>query len=394
MSRKLSTLLTTLLIVFVMINIVLAPAVCIKGAEAGLLLWFNKLLPSLFPFIVLTNMLFNMGIIFKLSHFIGPITSKIFKISGSSFLTFLVGLIAGYPTGAKLSKQLLESKNISFTEAQKTFCFANNCGCLFIIGTIGSIFLKDVRLGYFLVFIHFLSAFTMLLLFRFYTPNTQSLTLIKSPNTPSTTPTFSSAFTSAVQNAMDTIVYVGGYIIFFSVIISILKNSTFVQNLITSISHLTGSSASTLSSLLLGSFEFSNGVALICQTNDFTLQTFGLISAIIAFGGFCVLFQSAHVLQGSGISLGIYVFSKVFQAIIAYLYTILLLPMFSMYTKQTNISFSPTYLLLLISVSALTIFIFRILSHTPVRTSSSSLQAIPVIRNNKPKSSKRLKKGA
>lgn len=372
MRNKLSTPLTTLLIALIMFNILSAPAVCIKGAESGLLLWFNKLLPSLLPFIILTNMLFNLGIIFKLSRLINPITSKIFNISGSSFLTFIMGIIGGYPTGAKLTKQLLDSHSISFSEAQKTFCFSNNCGCLFIIGTVGSILLGNTTLGYFLVFVHICSAFTMLLLFKFYTPTNTCPSHLTTPPRNTPTPGFATAFTTAVQNAMDTIVYVGGYIIFFSVIISIIKSSSIIQNLLEFISTYTGLSSHFLTSLLLGSFEFSNGVSMVCTQSTLTIQGLGLMSAIIAFGGVCVLFQSAHILQGSNLSLGIYILSKLFQAGIAYVYTLLFYPMFFVYTPQTSV-YTLKHLVTLGILFTLLILILKSLSCTRKKFLSKAL---------------------
>lgn len=372
MQKKLTTPLIAISIGFIMFNILLSPEICIKGAESGLLLWFNKLLPSLLPFIILTNMLFNLGIIFKLSKAFDPFTSKFFKISGSSFIVFIVGFIAGYPTGAKLSKQLLDSHSISYTEAQKTFCFANNCGCLFIIGTVGSILLGDPRIGYFLVLVHILSAFTMLLLFRFYTPKYSMVSKQTTITTPPVIHNFSTAFTSAVQNGMDTIVYVGGYIIFFSVILSILKTSQLVESIISVLATLSGISSTFLTSLFLGSFEFSNGVALVCQSSTLSLSHLGLISFIVGFGGFCVLFQSAHFLQGSNLSLGLYIISKFSQAIIAFIYTLLFYPLFFMYTDQTTIQ-SSKYIISLFLVIIAIIFIFNRLSSSRRKRSSSHI---------------------
>ncbi|MGL6174537.1 MAG: hypothetical protein ACRC1P_08015 [Cellulosilyticaceae bacterium] len=372
MRNKLSTILTTLLIGLLMFNILSDPAICIKGAESGLLLWFNKLLPSLLPFIILTNMLFNLGIIFKLSRLLNPITLKLFKISGSSFLTFIMGIIGGYPTGAKLSKQLLDSHSISFSEAQKTICFSNNCGCLFIIGTVGSILLGNPALGYFLVFVHICSAFTMLLLFRFYTPPYAMPERLTTLHKPASSPSFATAFTSAVQNAMDTIVYVGGYIIFFSVIISILKSSPIIQKSLEFAATSTGFPSHFLTSLLLGSFEFSNGVALVCSQPTLNLQGLGIISAIIAFGGLCVLFQSAHLLQGSNLSLGIYILSKLFQSGIAYFYTLLFYPVFFVYTNQTSGSLLKQLFILGILFFTL-ILTLKALSHTQKKISVKAL---------------------
>ena len=156
------------LIISLIVIMLLEPNVCIEGATLGLLLWFQKVLPSLLPFIILINLLCFLGVIFKLSQPINTLTTKLLGLSGSSFLIFLLGLISGYPMGAKLTKNLLEAGQLSYEEAQKNLCFVCNCGPLFIIGTIGTLMLGNSSLGYFLLFIHILSAFIMLLLSRFY----------------------------------------------------------------------------------------------------------------------------------------------------------------------------------------------------------------------------------
>ncbi|OOB77631.1 MAG: hypothetical protein BEN19_01600 [Epulopiscium sp. Nuni2H_MBin003] len=338
---------STVIIILLMAYTLIEPQVCITGATTGLLLWFNKVLPSLLPFIILTQLLFKLGLIFKLEKYLGKFSYRLFGVSGSSLVTFVLGSIGGSPTGAKLTKQLLG--NISNTEAIKTLCFSNNTGPLFIIGTVGTILLKDVRLGYFLMIVHILSAFTILLLTRFYkTPSSQNVVRNTYSNQK-----FVEAFTESVQNSMETIVYVGGFIIFFSVIISILKSLSIFNVLIASVAEIFNVEAVLLEGVVLGSMEFSNGSALIAPYFGQYQNVLPILSLTLAFGGFCVFFQTAQIL--SSISLGVYFVSKVMQGVFAYLLTIILYPVY-----QTFILKVPTiidlkgvvgYLVLFVSIA-------------------------------------------
>lgn len=359
MKKIISLLLTSCLIGFMMLTMLTMPSVCITGATEGLLLWFHKLVPSLLPFIILMNMLCSLGIFFRLSDKLSFVTQRLFSVSGTTFMLFLLGLVGGYPMGAKLAKQLLDTKQLTYEEAEKSLCFGTNCGPIFIIGTVGTIMLGNTQMGYFLLLVHILSALFMLLLSRFYTPKTHTR-LIPLPHTQPTI-TLSHALTQSVQNGMDTIVYVGGYIIFFSVIIHILKSTTLFHTLIRFTSFLSNMPAHALETLFLGSLEFSNGSALATTATPVTIQSLAILSALIAFGGFCVFFQCSYVLQGSGLPLKIYLISKIFQSFIAYSLTFLLPPIFPLFISTSN-TLILVPLIILLSTCFCTSLVFKSLS--------------------------------
>lgn len=327
MRKNITQFILFICIAVMMIVLLLFPSICIAGATEGLLLWFHKLLPSLLPFMILMNLLCSMGIFFTLSHRLSFLTQRCFHLSGPTFMLFLLGLIGGYPMGAKLAKQLLDAKQITYAEASKSLCFCSNCGPLFIIGTVGTIMLGNTSLGYFLLAVHVLSALVMLLLSRFYSPKNQTHIIHLPCGTSSISP--SEAFTKAVQNAMDTIVYVGGYIIFFSVIIHLFKASSLFHELLAQLSELFTLSPKLLEALILGSLEFSNGAYLVASLAPPTLVTLALLSVLLAFGGFCVFFQCSYVLQGSSLPLSTYFISKCLQAVIAFCLTFILAPFFT-----------------------------------------------------------------
>ncbi|MGL5676725.1 MAG: hypothetical protein ACRDDX_09950 [Cellulosilyticaceae bacterium] len=357
MKNRLANLIITLFIGSMMLLFLLFPTVCIEGATEGLLLWFHKLLPSLLPFMILMNLLCLMGVILKFGHALTRFTQKLFKISGNSLIIFLLGLMGGYPMGAKLTKQLLDTKQISFDEASKTLCFGTQCGPLFIIGTVGTLMLGNTSLGYFLLTVHISSACVMLLLSRFYaSPYTSRIayTPLHSPGLP-----LSEAFTHSVQNAMDTIVYVGGYIIFFSVIIHLVRDASLFHTFTAKLSTLLPLSAPQWEALLLGSLEFSNGAFLASKLAPLSLLNLGLLSALLAFGGFCVFFQCIYVLQGSSLPLSTYLTAKCFQAGIAFCLTFLLAPFFTLPLPVSPTSLPLFLLFILCFLCAIT---FRYLS--------------------------------
>ena len=356
------------MVFMMMLLMLICPKVCIEGASSGLLLWFQKVLPSLLPFIILINLLCSLGIIFKCSRLLNPITQKLFHLSGNGLIIFLLGLISGYPMGAKLAKNLLEEGQITYEEAQKSLCYSCNCGPLFIIGTVGTLMLQDTNIGYFLLVVHILSAFIMLILSRFYTIPQNSTHVLHNNNSSSLS--FSTAFTSAVQNGMDTIVYVGGYIIFFSVISNLLAHSSLYTSLTQFFGNLVGVSPTLIHSFLLSSLEFSSGSARLTSLLPLNTTLLALLSAVIAFGGFCVCFQSQHVLQGTHLSLKPYIYSKLLQALLAYVLTFILYPIWN---PALALNFSFKWYLLLGIVLIWIIFLFKTLSPHRVTLKTHSI---------------------
>lgn len=349
MTAKSKYRLSLLLTISLMLTFILYPKLSIEGATNGLLLWFNKVLPSLFPFIVLTNILASLNIVSSLCIKLSPLSQKILGLSGNSLFVFVISLIAGYPTGAKLTAQLLTQKQLSLDEAERIIGFSNNCGPLFIVGTVGTLLLHRADLGYFLLFVHILSALTLLLLFSFSQRNTfkpASSSVLLRPSSTS----FASLLTQAIEIGMDTLVYVGGYIIFFSVIVHLISCSSFINTCLEILSHYTCISVTLFQGLLLGSLELSTGMATLSHflENQFSLNLLAAMSALISFGGFCVYFQALHFLQAFSLKTKLYLIYKSLQAVFSAIYVYLFYPLLLNITQKTPFYFSFKSFLLLV----------------------------------------------
>lgn len=262
-----------------------------------------------------------------------------------------MGLMAGYPMGAKIITGLVKQKTLTLAQGEKALCFCNNCGPLFIIGTVGTILLQNTQLGYFLLFIHILSAIIMSFLLTAY--KIPFYVQKSSHNTLNSDFHFAPAFTKAVEDGMDTIVCVGGYIIFFSVLTHIFMDSI-VFKVYLNFPLIKTLSPALVQGIFTGILELSNGVGSFSKAfmNTPSIYTLAFLAASISFGGFCVYFQTLFVLGDIPFSTKPYLLCKLFEGILSFLLTCVFYPMFFMYTSKTTLYYSLIWgFIMLISLS-------------------------------------------
>jgi len=160
------------IVAFVVIGILIYPKPVFESSKDGLLLWFNTVLPSLFPFMVGTYLLIELGIVNFMGVLFEPIMRPLFNVPGIGAFAWIMGLVSGYPIGAKITADLRANGNITRVEAQRLITFSNNGGPLFILGAVSVGILNKPELRLFLLFIHYLSALSMGIVFRFYKKET------------------------------------------------------------------------------------------------------------------------------------------------------------------------------------------------------------------------------
>ena len=108
----------------------------LSAAKDGIYLWANSVVPSLFPFFVATELLTYTSIISILGKHLNKLMRPIFNVPGEGAFALLMGIISGYPVGAKIVCKLKEDGKCSDIEAERLLSFTNNSGPLFIIATV------------------------------------------------------------------------------------------------------------------------------------------------------------------------------------------------------------------------------------------------------------------
>ena len=84
---------------FVMLSF---PSEVFEGAKSGLLLWFLTVLPTLFPFLLISRLLLDSCACSLLNKLLAPVISRLFGISAQGSFAFIVGSCCGYPMGQRL----------------------------------------------------------------------------------------------------------------------------------------------------------------------------------------------------------------------------------------------------------------------------------------------------
>ena len=186
------------------------------------------LLPSLFPFFVLSSLLISSGIVQRIAPHLERMTQYLFGLPGSCAAAVLLGAVGGYPVGAKTAASLYQQGVCRKEDALTALRFCNNAGPAFLISAVGSGLLGDKRLGILLYGLHLISSMLIGLLFR-ENKDVVKLYNITDKNAPNTSRT--SDFLQAVTGSFSAFLNVCAFVLLFSVIICLLKQLPLLSRL-------------------------------------------------------------------------------------------------------------------------------------------------------------------
>ncbi len=118
----------TVSFLFLFILMLCYPAQSVYYAFTGLTLWFQKMIPSLFPFMILSGIMIRMNLTGYFSLILSPILKPLFKVSNNGAYCIIMGFLCGFPMGAKVIADLYGQNKISKQEATYLLSFCNNIG--------------------------------------------------------------------------------------------------------------------------------------------------------------------------------------------------------------------------------------------------------------------------
>lgn len=304
----------------------------------GLVLWATAVVPSLFPFFVATEMLSYTNVISFFGKWLNPIMRPLFGVPGESAFAFIMGLISGYPVGAKIVSNFTKQGICTKEEAERMLAFTNNSGPLFIIGTVGISLFGNTNIGILLFITHVLACISVGIILNFTSFHKrkfnkfESKILKKNVTTKSKTASFSSLgeiLGDSIKKATSTILMIGGFVVMFSVVISILNQSHLLfsfAKIISPIFSTIGIPTEFIGPVLSGMIELTNGVSLISKIaiKDISINII-LCAFLLGFGGISVLLQVFSIVSKNGLNIKKYVYGKLLQGCLAAFYTFIAL---------------------------------------------------------------------
>ncbi len=337
-------------IFILVISFLIYPESCLKAARYGLELWFNTVLPSLFPFVLVSFMLLETGVIRLIAHFFSPVTQFLFGAPGESAFIFLASALSGYPVGARLAAELYQSGRMSEADAQAVVRFTSVSGPIFITGAVASGMLRLPEAGIYLTVTHYLSAILTGVIFGLFRHRYAGKALRPKENfhdaltrfrtDAAQCPPLGVLMADGVEKAMALILRIGGYIMLFAVIMELLSVSRIlglITNVYSPLAQLMGISDQGVSAIVLGSLEASTGCANAAAAGMPLDLKLPMIASVIAFGGICVHMQTRAVcavvkLKPKGFSL-----AKMLQGTLSCLLCALALKLFPLAAAASSV---------------------------------------------------------
>lgn len=320
-----------IIILLLIISIVKNPSMSINSAKTGLNLWLNILVPSLFPFLIMSELFISSGLVKSLGSLLEPVMKPIFGISGEGSFPFIMSLVSGYPVGAKLTSRLRGLDIISKEEGDRLITIASTSGPLFILGSVSIGMLSLADIGGLLIIPHYLAVITVGLIFRCIPSNPKNNFYHKSPSSQMNSmgkeiesDSIPIIISNSVRDSINSILIIGGFVIIYNVIIDVLLDSQFISILLIDLSRILKVDQELLKGFFAGLIELTTGCSRIASLNINIMIKIQTINFLIGWGGLSILSQAISFISQTDISIKKYISSKFLHGIISSIYTYLL----------------------------------------------------------------------
>ena len=312
--KKMRDALVGLTLLLATAGLVAAPGEAIAGAKDGLTLCFNVIVPSLFPFFVLSSLVVDLGLAAYLGQALEGLMRPLFRVSGSCAAALALGFIGGYPVGARTALQLYQQGLCTKAEAERLLAFCNNSGPAFILGVVGAGIFGDSRVGLLLYLTHALASLLVGLLFRFY-GGSERKRPPKAQSKPIQAVTIPAAFTGAVTRSLQSTLNICAFVVFFSVVLQLMSAYGLFAGLAQLLA-LAGFQAEWARRLVAGLLELSSGVSSLRGSTQLAGRV-SMAAFMLGWAGLSVHCQVLSFLVDSGLSAKTYLAGKLCHGFIA-----------------------------------------------------------------------------
>ncbi len=239
-----------------------------------------------------------------------------------------MSLLSGYPVGTKITSRLREERLITKNEGDRLICFTSTSGPLFMLGAVSIGMLNDPTISPLIIIPHYLSVLVLGLFSSFYNSSNRKTTKTQNRNIfheiqgsykiwSKTKKPIGSLIAKSVKESMDTIILIGGLIIFYSVLVEVLFSMKFLNTILYYISNLLDLDAQLIKGTIIGFFEMTIGCKNIALSNINFINKILIINFLIGWGGLSVHSQALSFINNTDLNSRLYIISKFFHGILS-----------------------------------------------------------------------------
>lgn len=302
--KKIISILVLSILVF---YILLFPGEAIQAASKGLMLWYNKILPTLLPFAIISYIFITTGILNGLAGVVHKIIHKILPVSKDGIYPFIAGFLFGFPMGSRIAALLVEQRQMDYQEGNRLFAITNNISPVFISGFILTTSLHRPELQAVTLFILYLPPIVYFILdSHLHSNKNESVPQMvifsghqNNLSTKKAAPRSQINFKiidAGIMSGFETLTKLGGYIMLFAIFSQITTHIPTTSTI--------------LLCLITGLTEITNGIACISDSSLPFETKYLLIILCTAFGGLSGLAQTASMVKDAGFQMWDYIKTK------------------------------------------------------------------------------------
>ena len=256
----------------------------------------TTLIPSLFPFMVLSSIFIECDVVSLLGRLLGKRSEKLFGISAKALAAVLSGLLFGFPIGVLALISLYDRNEISNSELSRSIGFCGIPSFGFTVNTVGISLFADKSFGLFMYFSSLLAA--LISGFAFNRGKKDSYINYIPPT--SKIKKTSEIITNAVITSAKAVFTLCAYVLFFSCICDCLTET------------LTGSPQ--ISAVFGSLLELTCGVFACSNTSGYL--KYAICGFTIGWSGLSVHLQTVALLKNRVEKYSIYFYQKAFQGLL------------------------------------------------------------------------------
>lgn len=301
-----SGIVSGLFILVAFLLILCSSDVAIEYMKKGLILCSRAVIPALFPFMVISELIVSSGIGVRASRLFARPMRRLFGVGEAGAAAYILGLVCGFPIGAKTAVSMYDRGCITKGELERLMTFCNNPGSAFVISAVGVALLGNKRIGVALYLSVFLSSMLVGIVgkhFLGYKKKGEPRSNIFIPRELNV-----KCITDAVQSSAASMLTVCAYVVFFSALVGCV--GALLSRLDT---------PQELTACIFGFFELSSGVSEAAALEN-RVAALLLCALFVGWSGLSVAFQIMSVASGRGISFKPFFIAKAAQGVLCALF--------------------------------------------------------------------------
>lgn len=298
MKTKYKNIIIIICSLFFLVNLIIYRNLVFDTVGFSLNIWITSLLPALFPFFIVSDMLINYDVIKYFPKVIRNSIKYLFNVSDNGLVIILLSMLSGFPSNARNIKNMYLDKKITKEEGEHLLYFTHFSNPMFILGTIPLI-LNSNKISKYILISHYLANIILGICLRKYNRVNDS----NNSNYKEDKHNFGLVLTTSIRKSLDSVLSILGTLTVFLIISTLLINFFNLDN---------------TSSLLIKSIlELTSGLKELGSYNLLNKHLLIISSCILSFGGLSVHMQVINELVDTDISYKNYFIGRILQVVLS-----------------------------------------------------------------------------